>query len=162
MVTTTRSRDPEKVAEVKAATKERQKKDAVLEKLVEKKRRIEKTARVLLRIEYQNKIDDFLQNKLPLIENNELSPSVAKALLEVEMDEKIESLIKSGEAVNMVLTEIPTLVDNILESNINQLQLLESKTKITDEDISAIEDQSEREERIVSPEEIRKSHGVDI
>ncbi len=121
-----------------------------------KKRRIEKTARVLLRIEYQNKIDDFLQNKLPLIENNELSPSVAKALLEVEMDEKIESLIKSGEAVNMVLTEIPTLVDNILESNINQLQLLESKTKITDEDISAIEDQSEREERIVSPEEIRK------
>ena len=93
MVTTTRSRDPEKVAEVKAETKERQKKDAVLEKLVEKKRRIEKTARVLLRIEYQNKIDDFLQNKLPLIENNELRPSVAKALLEVEMDEKIESLI---------------------------------------------------------------------
>ena len=103
-----------------------------------------------------------MQNKLPLIENNELSPSVAKALLEVEMDEKIESLIESGEATNMVLTEIPTLVDNILESNINQLQLLESKTKITDEDISAIEDQSEREERIVSPEEIRKSHGVDI
>ena len=55
MVTTTRSRDPKKVAEVKAATRERQKKDAVLEKLVEKKRRIEKTARVLLRIEYQNK-----------------------------------------------------------------------------------------------------------
>lgn len=162
MVTTTRSTDPEKVAEVKAATKERQKKDAVLEKLVEKKRRIEKTARVLLKIEYQDKIDDFLQNKLPFIEDNELSPSVAKALLEVEMDEKIESLIESGEAVNMVLTEIPTLVDNILESNINQLQLLESKTKITDEDINAIEDQSEREERVVSPEEIRKSHGVDI
>ena len=162
MVTVTRSTDPEKVAKVKKATEEREKKDAVLEKLVEKKRRIEKTARVLLRIEYQNKIDDFLQNKLPLIENNELSPSVAKALLEVEMDEKIESLIESGEAVNMVLTEIPTLVDNILESNINQLQLLESKTKITDEDISAIEDQSEREERVISPEEIRKSHGIDI
>ena len=69
MVTTTRSTDPEKVAEVKAATKERQKKDAVLEKLVEKKRRIEKTARVLLKIEYQDKIDDFLQNKLPFIES---------------------------------------------------------------------------------------------
>ena len=162
MVTVTRSTDPEKVAKVKKATEEREKKDAVLEKLVEKKRRIEKTARVLLRIEYQNKIDDFLQNKLPLVENNELSPSVAKALLEVEMDEKIESLIKSGEATNMVLTEIPTLVDKILESNINQLQLLESKTKITDEDISAIEDQSEREERVISPEEIRKSHGIDI
>ena len=71
MVTTTRSRDPKLVAEVKAATKERQKKDAVLEKLVEKKRRIEKTARVLLRIEYQNKIDDFWQMKIPRLSLSE-------------------------------------------------------------------------------------------
>ena len=162
MVTTTRSRDPKLVAEVKAATRERQKKDAVLEKLVEKKRRIEKTARVLLRIEYQNKIDDFLQNKLPLIENNELSPSVAKALLQVEMEEKIDSMMRSGQAMKMVLNEIPMLVDNLLEDNINQIKLLESKNTITDEDVEIFEEHEKdlEKEGTISKEELESKWGV--
>ena len=116
---------------------------------------------------YDRSFSDFSSLK-----NSQLSPAfsppiMALLILALRTSDSpcslsIESLIASGEAVNMVLTEIPTLVDNILESNINQLQLLESKTKITDDDINAIEDQSEREERVVSPEEIRKSHGVDI
>ena len=162
MVTVTRSTDPEKVAKVKKATEEREKKDAVLEKLVEKKRRIEKTARVLLRIEYQNKIDDFLQNKLPFLENNQMSPSVAKALLQVEMEEKIDSMMRSGQAMKMVLNEIPMLVDNLLEDNISQIKLLESKNTITDEDVEIFEEHEKDLDKkgMISPEELRKKWSV--
>ena len=105
-----------------------------------KKQRIEKTAKALLEIEYKNKIDDFLQNKLPFLENNEMSPSVAKALLQVEMDEKIDSMMRSGQAMKMVLNEIPSLVDNLLEDNIKEIKLLESKSSITNEDVEIFEE----------------------
>ena len=46
MAFTTNSTDPEKIKEVVEATEKRRKKDAIVEKLQEKKRRIEKTAKL--------------------------------------------------------------------------------------------------------------------
>ncbi len=162
MVFTTKSTDPEKIKEVVEATEKRRKKDAIVEKLQEKKRRIEKTAKALLEIEYKNKIDDFLQNKLPFLENNEMSPSVAKALLQVEMEEKIDSMMRSGQAMKMVLNEIPMLVDNLLEDNISQIKLLESKNTITDDDVEAYEEHKKEVEQqgTISADELRKKWGV--
>ena len=162
MVTTTNSTDPEKIKEVVEATEKRRKKDAIVEKLQEKKRRIEKTPKALLEIEYKNKIDDFLQNKLPFLENNQMSPSVAKALLQVEMEEKIDSMMRSGQAMKMVLNEIPMLVDNLLEDNISQIKLLESKNTITDEDVEIFEEHKKDLDKkgMISPEELRKKWSV--
>ena len=162
MVTTTNSTDPEKIKEVVEATEKRRKKDAIVEKLQEKKRRIEKTAKALLEIEYKNKIDDFLENKLPFLENNQMSPSVAKALLQVEMEEKIDSMMRSGQAMKMVLNEIPILVDNLLEDNISQIKLLESKNTITDEDVEIFEEHEKDLDKkgMISPEELRKKWSV--
>ena len=160
----TYSKDPEQIKEIEEATKKRQKKDAVIEKLQKKKQRIEKTAKALLEIEYKNKIDDFLQNKLPFLENNEMSPSVAKALLQVEMDEKIDSMMRSGQAMKMVLNEIPSLVDNLLEDNIKEIKLLESKSSITDEDVEIFEEHQKELDKqgMISPEELRKKWGVNV
>ena len=132
------------------------------EKLQEKKRRIEKTAKALLEIEYKNKIDDFLENKLPFLENNQMSPSVAKALLQVEMEEKIDSMMRSGQAMKMVLNEIPMLVDNLLEDNISQIKLLESKNTITDEDVEIFEEHEKdlEKEGTISKEELESKWGV--
>ena len=162
MAFTTNSTDPEKIKEVVEATEKRRKKDAIVEKLQEKKRRIEKTAKALLEIEYKNKIDDFLQNKLPFLENNQMSPSVAKALLQVEMEEKIDSMMRSGQAMKMVLNEIPILVDNLLEDNISQIKLLESKNTITDEDVEIFEEHEKDFDKkcMISPEELRKKWSV--
>ena len=154
MVTTTLSTNPEDIKEVQEATEKRRKKDAIVEKLQEKKRRIEKTAKALLEIEYKNKIDDFL-------ENNQMSPSVAKALLQVEMEEKIDSMMRSGQAMKMVLNEIPMLVDNLLEDNISQIKLLESKNTITDEDVEIFEEHEKdlEKEGTISKEELESKWG---
>jgi UDP-glucose 6-dehydrogenase len=164
MAFTKSSSDPELIKEVQEATEKRRQKDAIVEKLQEKKRRIEKTAKALLEIEYKNKIDDFLQNKLPLLEDNKMSPSVAKALLQVEMEEKIDSMMKSGQGMKMVLNEIPMLVDNILEDNMNQIKLLESKNTITDDDVEAYEEHKKEvdQQGSISKEELAKKWGVKV
>ena len=91
-----------------------------------------------------------------------MSPSVAKALLQVEMDEKIDSMMRSGQAMKMVLNEIPMLVDNLLEDNISQIKLLESKNTITDEDVEIFEEHKKdlEKEGTISKEELESKWGV--
>ena len=74
-----------------------------------------------------------------------MSPSVAKALLQV-------------------LNEIPMLVDNILEDNMNQIKLLESKNTITNDDVEAYEEHKKEvdQQGSISKEELAKKWGVKV
>ena len=103
----------------------------------------------------------ILRDKIDAFSENASQPNVK--IIQNELKDKFDDLAKSQGYVSNDEYEALKELAKRLEQRVSRLEeLLESKTKITDEDINAIEDQSEREERIVSPEEIRKSHGVDI